>query len=509
MGLMFSNLIAAYTANLLWAVPLTIAAILASFMLWMKYTNDLWWTDFWVVFPVIGKMRKWTQDVHDLRTPEAWAKEGMPAAEQQLCSTYLDSSAKKHPIATEKEFNNAQEYLKITHQAGTTPTSVWMWLVLIILTVAEAAGTGLLIAPFVASEITGNQMVWIGYVIALVMAAGLLGLTHFAGNQVNKWGTIRNHLGNIGRAHDELITDSIDCGDDQSKDARIEGKDHAQIVKIRFANRALDGAHDRGSLVWVFVVVALLAALLSGITWMRVEGIKIQMTKQTAEQTQSGASSSANPFAGIPGMPGVSVPESVNNQADSTNKAVHSELDHEQFSQGLAGAVVLALIYLITQGLGFLHALKHSFVGTGRKAFDLTRGETSYKGYESRYVMPWINKAQKRLEQLRTRLKESTEYRKAPSTMTCLDYFHRQQSERDQPTPSQVARVASIPEVNSVAKVSSVQNVPVINDDEIILMAKKILRNPDPDARQRMITDLAGSKDEEDRILKAIEKLDS
>lgn len=509
---MFSNFLAAYMANLIWAVPLTVAAVLTSFMLWMKYTNDLWWTDFWVVFPFIGKMNKWKQDVHDLSTPSAWAHEGMPAAERQLCSTYLDSSVKKHPIATEQIFHNAQEYLKITHQTGITPTSSWMWLLLIVLTVAEAAGTGLLIAPFVASEITGNQMIWIGYVIALVMAAGLLGLTHFAGSQANKHGTIRNHLGNIGRAHDDLLTESIDCGDNQSKDEIILGKDRAQTAKIRFSNRVLDGAHDRGSLVWVFVVLVVLAALLSGVTWMRVEGIKIQMTKQTAEQAQSGTSS-ANPFAGIPGMPGVSVPDSVNTDAAASDKAVHTELNSEQFSQGLAGAIVLALIYLITQGLGFLHALKHSFVGTGRKAYDLTRGETSYKSYESKYVMPWINKAQKRLEQLRTRLKENGDYRKAPSTMTCLAYFHQQQADRDHPAVATPTTVVSIPPIEAVADSAPVAPAstpaPQADDEEIMILAKKILRNPDADGRMQMVSVMAGSPEEEQRIFAAIAKLES
>ncbi len=508
---MFSNFLAAYMANLILAVPLTIAAVLTSFMLWMKYTNDLWWTDFWVVFPFIGKMNKWKQDVHDLSTPSAWAYEGMPAAERQLCSTYLDSSVKKHPIATEQIFHNAQEYLKITHQTGITPTSSWMWLLLIVLTVAEAAGTGLLIAPFVASEITGNQMIWIGYVIALVMAAGLLGLTHFAGSQANKHGTIRNHLGNIGRAHDDLLTESIDCGNDQSKDEVIPGKDRAQTAKIRFSNRVLEGAHDRGSLVWVFVVLVVLSVLLSGITWMRVEGIKIQMTKQTADQTQTGTLS-ANPFAGIPGMPGVSVPNSVNSDATASNKAVHTELNSEQFSQGLAGAIVLALIYLITQGLGFLHALKHSFVGTGRKAYDLTRGETSYKSYESKYVMPWINKAQKRLEQLRTRLKENSDYRKAPSTMTCLAYFHQQQADRDHSAIVNPTRTMHIHPMDAVVASSApVAPAPALqaDDEEILVLAKKILRNPDADERMKMVTVMAGSPDEEQRIFAAIAKLES
>jgi hypothetical protein len=513
---MISNLMAAYMANLIWAVPLTIAAVLTSFMLWMKYTNDLWWTDFWVVFPFIGKMNKWKQDVHDLSTPSSWAHEGMPDAERQLCSTYLGTKDGEKTIANEWDFKQAKEYLKITSQMDTTPTSGWMWALLVVLTVAEAAGTGLLIAPYVASKITGDQMIWIGYVAAMVMASGLLYITHFAGSQAHRYGAIRNHMGILGREHSDLFVRKIASGDDQSTDETIPGKDPAQMAKIRFANRIFNGGHDRGSLVGTFIVLGVVIGLLSVVTWMRIEGIKIQLTQQTAEQAQSGTSS-ANPFAGIPGMPGVSVPDSVNTDAAASNKAVHTELNSEQFSQGLAGAIVLALIYLITQGLGFLHSFKHSFIGKeSEKAYNKTRGETSYRSYESKYVMPWINKAQKRLDQLRTRLKENGDYRKAPSTMSCLDYFYRQRDNRDHHAVATPTTVVFIPSIEASAANAPVAPAPALasamqadDDEEIMVLAKKILSVPDADRRMQMVSVMARSPEEEQRIMMAIAKLGS
>src|ERR1700688_5196430 len=190
---MFSNLPQAFAAHLLWTLPSLILLLIVTFMTWKRYTDTLWWTDFWVAFPIIGKMTSWKKETHGIENIDSWRYSGMPPVEEQLCSTYVDKIPKVDPVV----FNNATIYLKLTHQNERSPTSPLIWLALIVLTVAEAAGTGLLIAPFVASEITGNQMVWIGYVIALVMALGLLGLTHYAGKEVNKRSAIKKALGSV------------------------------------------------------------------------------------------------------------------------------------------------------------------------------------------------------------------------------------------------------------------------------------------------------------------------
>lgn len=509
MGSMLSGLFNYYLAHWLWTVPLSIAVVLAAFLLWMKYTNDLWWTDFWVVFPVFGKMRKWVQDTHGIGDKSTWEKDGMPRPEVQLCSEYLDRQ--KDPAATKEVFDRAKEYLKLTHQSDITPTSKWMWILLIILTVAEATGTGLLIAPFVASEITGNQMIWIGYIIALVMAAGLLGLTHYAGSQAHKFGTIRNHIGKVGRAHDDLITQPVECGDDQAQDEIIPGRNRAQTAKIRFANRALEGAHDRGTLAWVLVVVLVLAALLGGITWMRIEGIRIQMTKQSSEQAQSGGGSAANPFAGIPGMSdNIAAPDTVAKSSNEAHAKVRAELNQEKFSQGIAGSIVLALIYLITQGLGFLHALRHSFVGSGHKAYKLTRGEASYKTYENKYVMPLINKAQKRLEYLRARLAENSDYRENPSTMSCFDYFLKQQSERENRLRSAEPTQATAKAGAAGASAGTPEGIGVStgsgdSDEVLVKEARKILSEKDAKMRKKLLDYASDGLDEKrDKLLEAI-----
>lgn len=518
---MFSNFITSYMDHLLISVPITLITMLVGFMMWMKYNHTLWWTDFWVMFPIFGKMKKWSETTGDLTSPGSWGEYKMPQAESQLCAEYLDQG--KNPAAGKVDFERAREYLKITHQMDITPTSGFMWLVLILLTIAEAAGTGLLIAPFVATEITGNEMIWIGYVLALVMAAGLLGLTHYAGSQTHKFSTIRNHIGKVNKSHEHLITKPVNCGDDQSVDDYKPDaeKDAAQIAKTRFANRVLEGAHDRGTLVWVFVVLIVLACLLGGITWMRIEGLRIQMTNETTQQAQSGSGNNGSIFAGmnIPGLgKSVKTPESVNKDAQQAHNKATGELSHEKFMQGVAGAVVLALIYLITQGLGFLTSLRHSFVGSGLKAYRLTRGESSYSSYHTKYVEPVITCAQKRLLDLRARLSENAGYRKNPSQMDVKGYMAIRTRQRESEvfsenepavSPSAPASAPAAEKQPAEATAAPVAaEAPQADEEAILKEARKIMAGPDKQARQIML-DFASDGDDKKRaaILLAIKQI--
>lgn len=506
---MISSFLSSYMDHLLISVPITLVSMLIGFMMWMKYNHPLWWTDFWVMFPIFGKMKKWAENTGDLTSPTSWGKFRMPQAESQLCAEYLDQGT--NPTAGKVDFERAREYLKITHQMDITPTSGFMWLVLILLTIAEAAGTGLLIAPFVATEITGNEMIWIGYVLALVMAAGLLGLTHYAGSQTHKFSTIRNHIGKVNKSHEHLLTQSVNCGDDQSVDEVLEGKDAAQTAKTRFANRVLEGAHDRGTLVWVFVVLVVLASLLSGITWMRIEGLRIQMTNETTQQATSATAVGPkdNIFAGIPGMaPSVKAPDSVNQNAQKAQQKATGELSHEKYMQGVAGAVVLALIYLITQGLGFLTSLRHSFVGSGLKAYRLTRGESSYSSYYTKFVDPVINCAQKRLLDLRARLSENADYRKSPSTMGVKDYLNIRQREHEAEVYSQSEPAPSQPAIGDAPPTPTAAQASPAGNDAIFREARKIMAGPDKSTRG-ILLDYASDGDDQKRtaILLAIKQI--
>jgi len=480
---MFTDFIHTLMNNVYYTVSATTAILIALFLVWKRYTDDVWWTDFLVQLPLIGKMSKWKKNTTGIANMESWKHVGMPPAEEVLCSTYVD----KIPKVNLDVFSNSNEYLKLTHQNDRTPLSSIMLIILAILTFAEAAGTGLLIAPFVASEITGNQMVWIGYAIALVMAIGLLGLTHAAGKDVYKYTAIRNALGDVGT--EEYYKEKVTSGTDQSID---QDENH----KVRFANRVLKGADDKGTLVKAIIVVVFLALLLSGITWMRIKGIQVELTQDVAEQSQSQSS----PFGQQDSVDSVlnGLPDSVVKSAKDAKAQVNNELYKERLSQGVAATIVLGIIYLITQALGFFFSLNHSFMEDGRSAYDNTRGESSFQSYTSKHITPALDRGNMRLNHLRAYFrKKSDEYSTHPSKLNLSDFYHRHLKRLETNSSS-----ISFDEAKELKTSSS----PHIDSDEITKVANKILNEPDAE-RRKMILELSadGSLDKRKEILDAVQ----
>ena len=509
---MITDFLQAFVSTIVWSLPLLIAAVVTVFFVWKRYTDDLWWADFWVCVPLVGKMRRWKQQTHGIENVATWRDAGLPPAEESLCSTYID----KLPKVDQKVFERASEYLKITHQNGRSPMSAVMFGALILLTIAEAAGTGMLIAPFVASEITGNQMVWIGYVIATVMAVGLLGLTHAAGAAVYKRSAIKKALGSVNATVEGYTGHKISSGDDQQID-----KDASP--KVRFGSRVLEGAHDRGSLVVPIVAITLLAVLLAGITWMRIKGLQIEMTNHVADHGQLAAGGGSNPFPAVPGLDASTpLPTDVADSSRAAQQNVDHELSSEMFSQGIAGAIVLAIIYVITQALGFFQAFGSSFIGDGKNAYRQTYGHTSFQSYQAKHIKPALDRGNMRLTELRAHLgREVPKYRENVSKISCRDYYDRKVREearpaadvdqvqhfeapRVSPPPAKRAQEAITPEPVNVAQAA--EALPLFND--VARIAERILDEPDQE-RRKVILDIAaeGSAERRSSILADVQAL--
>ena len=336
------------------------------------------------------------------------------------------------------------------------------------------------------------------------MAVGLLGLTHAAGADAFKWIAIRNALGTSVETDGSFNGESIGCGDNQSIDKESIDKDSKEKVatnsKVRYGNRVLEGAHDRGSLVKPIIAVVLLVALLSGITWMRIKGIQVDLTRKAAEQVQTTESSGANPFASIPGIgANAPLPDAVTNSSAQAQKSVNKELSDEQFSQGIGGAVVLAIIYVITQALGFFLSLKHSFVGDGANAYKQTRGEPSFQSYHTKYIKPGLTRANMRLSELRAHLGKCVpNYQKNPSKIDCEGFYNRKIMGAIE-TPAS----ADVEPIVKQAAPPQAQPQAIAND---VIQAAELIINEEDQDKKKSLLDLAsaGSPERRKAVLDAI-----
>ena len=391
-------------------------------------TNNLAFADWWAR---TFKMGAWKRKTSGIENRSSWEKNGLPAPERELCEYYRRFAQ----AADEYTFKNAYEWLKLSGQSATTPLSVIYLLILFILTFGEAMGTGLLLAPFISTQMTGSMVAPAGFGVATFMAVAMLGLTHWAGSEAAFANAIKDNIGSSVSTEKFNIC-RIGAGDDYRIDDGME-------PNRRFANRALNGDHHRAN-IWgrVFAFTFLTGIVLA------IFGIRFYENRQQYDNnvqelpsasaacgTPSNAASSSDPFSNmnsggkntIPGFAsGTTSPPSVNCNATTAhdNGAKDSLLSGEMAAD--TAAVMLALFYVIVQLLGFNLAKKHSFFGEGEKAYATTQGYISYDELRRDRLEHVYKLGNHALHILRNHLiQRVNKYRDNPADIGIQEYIYR------------------------------------------------------------------------------------
>ena len=384
--------------------------------------------DFLYAFPVplfgqIGKLARLKTDTHSV-PGSAWRQDpvGLPDPELRLCNDYYAAFGEN--ISSKPVFENAYAYLVHSYQSDTRPMDLWQHALLVALTLAEAAGTGFLLAPWVSQEMSAAQIGYVGWIIAFAFAFGMLILTHSAGRSYKKAALFKSVVG-------EKDPDTLDHLRPISLSMAQEA-DATQTPEIRFAARVSKGSRDRGSLWPTLATVLVLGAALAFIFYIRWEGIKEAETHQVVHLEHHGlSSSSSNPFAAMSSGNSASLPPAVQQAQQQARDRVAQEIAREQAGQGFGAAALLSFIYIMTQSAGFLFSYQHAFLGDGEQAFELTRGESHYETYVRAIASPYLNRAESRLAELRQYLTEHIpDYAQNPSRVSFMAFYSRRQGEK-------------------------------------------------------------------------------
>ncbi len=400
-----------------------IPAIIVALFAWWVLANRFLWFDFYYTFPLklfgnVGKLKRLKDSTEKADDRRTW-KNGMSEAENTLCADY---SGHIKAAQSREKFENAREYLVITSQAATRPLAAWKWGVLFLLTMGEAVGTGFLISPWVSSKMSEHDIQFAGWIIAGVLATVLLLVTHKAGNSAKKRVAILHGVGKLdknARPPGAQGKPNIRWDTNQSID---EGADSDTRFFLRVVHN-----RDRGSWVLTIVAAILLSGVLAGVFYIRWEGIRQENTQSVVAMEKHGLSgSSGNPFAGMSGSNGSSLPPAVRQNQMESRKAVALQIGSEELGQGLGAAGLLAFLYVLTQAVGFLFAYDSAFVGEGAHAYEATGGESDYESLLRKHVTPFVRRANARLEELRhSFVLRMPGYAEAPPATMFEDYLRR------------------------------------------------------------------------------------
>ena len=384
--------------------------LLAIYLFWLRRTQDFYWNDFWYALPVFGKLRKAirAKDLHPVR--DEVTGQNSTAAQQELLATYFNHIG----VVTRERFQRAYGFLLLAKQADRRPMPIWGMPFLFILLVAEALGFGLLLAPFVASEITPNSAQVIGFIIAFVMAIIAAGLTHAAGQEIYETGLIRKMRKVANDTKSPLYKTAIANDEDQNADLN-----DADVT--RFGNRILESVEDRGSIKFIIVASIFVVIVLGASTVLRYENLRLAVTQQSALAGPATGAITAtggngNPFAAVTNP---ALPPDVTQDANDAQARVQAEENYEQILGGTAGIIGLGVIFLFTQvystslGIQWGHIKRRRVEAAFQKG---TLGFSSFEDYRRHQLDPRIRRAERRLQQLRSGLFGDSHL--APSTFT-------------------------------------------------------------------------------------------
>lgn len=294
-------------------------------------------TDFKVRMPLFGMIARNAKNFQP-------GRDGWMNAEEKICTTY-----KKYVSQMPKEkFLQRIEYMKHSGDLGRAPMGMGMKVFLFLLVAAESMGFSYLLGTWAASDGSANLYEQLMYAIVFVLASILAMVTHEAGSQFYRTKLIRSCYARYkeGGSANFHSTRVISLSDDQYADK-------ADAPETRCMNRIIDNPHDMGSYGWSWVagVFVALIFVLSGV--MRFSHMDTEMTRES----QAVEATSANPFAQS------SLPADLTAPQASADKKANAEVNGNTKLEGGAAIIILGIIFVVTQIVGFGAGHKYCFAG--------------------------------------------------------------------------------------------------------------------------------------------------
>lgn len=484
-------------------ISICATVIVLSFVWWSRANKPAFF-DFLMNFPIrlfgpIGKLRELRKHTTNLNSSSSW-NNGMPPQERTLCMAYMDKMGK---VTSQEDFDNATEYLDVTGQGSVKPMGFWIWSLLLLLTMGEAAGTGALLSEFVSTNITSNEAVYFTWGIALILAVVLLQLTHKAGVAYFEHKTFKDILGENDR---EAKPDGYEDGVDDVPFSGDQLADRGRPQSVRFYAR-LEKKKARGSLGYAVAALVVLLIIMSSVFFARMYGIEKTTTTSIAQTSGAGVGSS-NPFAAGQGGVLDNVPPDVAKAERATQAKKAGEIKEYTVRQGMWASILLAVFYLIVQMVGFAISARRSFFQRGEDAYKLTGGCASYDEYMAKFFSPYATRAETRLSDLRAHYARINEaYSRNMPTATFFDFFHMEKqksrnSRKNEYTirqESQAAADSSAAASQETQARAATSSVSVRNEEQADLraIAEEILGIPDREGRQAKLRDVLSHLDVE------------
>lgn len=502
----------ALLANLWTTLALSSVALAVIFIIWSRYTHSLWGKDFWVWLPVVGKMAKWSKMTIGIDNPDTARSRASNAsytdlvlttpAERALFSYYADGLK----FASPTQFTNYREFLILSDQNGRKPMAPFIWIVLAMLTIAEAIGTGLLIAPLLSQDITPNLAVVVGSVIALAIAAIALMITHGAGEDWFRNGLLTR----VRKTYDEQ-SGFFDRQGERLRDLDPVSPEKDQTIDVgnssiaRLAARigaTTKPAMGNRLLRMIFAVIFIVVFGLGTTAYRHYMFNKEQDAAHSGLDSGAAAAPSYQSMfsgngSGSTSSGNLQMPDAVASAAQQSQRQAEKAIQGDSSKANDAGIIILALIYVFTQIIGILTGFKYSFFnGDAEAAYHGTHGKMSYADYRSDVLEPVAQRAESRMEQLRSELaKKNPRFRDNVRRFSFIEAIAQQHAKQPVAAPAATPMPQAAPMQATIPAATAAISAAPTQEPELRTSAASVA---EPDYHTLALSILA--LDKEDRL---------
>ncbi len=385
-----------------------IASLMLLVLMLRNQSIRFWIMDFWYQVVMIRKLAK---------DPTQSPKNQWRTSENDLCSAY--AAHIKKPL-NEEEYLDRIDYLAAAYDLGRKPLSLNIKALIIFLSFLEALGFAFMLSSGQFGESSSNAQTGLAIAIAAILGIVFPIFMHRAGHSLHRTKVLRDALKSF-KENGGKTFDIAQVSLAENKADRRKNHPHY----LRCASRVKESPQDEGGFLGSVLIIVAVLGIAIGTAYLRINTFENIQNKETILQPQS----ASNPF-GTPG--GLSLPEEITKpQAEASQKA-RQEISDTDVKTYIAGAIILAIIYIVTQGVGLLMGYIYGFAGRDSEAaFEETMGCSTFKDYRDK-LRPRIMLAEARLAELQRRLAEKS-HREIQLICTFPAYLRWAYTEEDKP----------------------------------------------------------------------------
>jgi hypothetical protein len=303
----------------------------------------------WHGVPLIGTVSRLSRET-------AQMKDGWPSVELNLCEAYANEYKKY--LGDSSLYRKGKDYLAKIGEAGRKPMPLFILALALILLVVEAVGFGFVLGPFVNSSASANQMEWLAWSVAFLLALISGGFAHFAGHHIHYNTLVKKAHAwwardgkNPDRPSSLKQLQSLDLDDTYADNDK---PDYLQIMARINADHNVN--QKKGVIYGFFVVIILLSIAAFAIRAYTLESIETEMVADLS--SASVPSSTASPFD----LPAESA--SLNDQAE--HQSIQDKMNAVR-SASLVTYIVLSIVYIAIQCLMLWLSVVYGFAGVSSK----------------------------------------------------------------------------------------------------------------------------------------------